>query len=132
MVSEIDEDFEPALRQEPDSGSVRSSLGDVQSGPRHNGPDFGDADDIPSSGGDASEGASIYATDDRESIDFVRPFESLGELPDDLSSAFESYKLAILRHKSEGWSQISEEDVLASLDALKELARAPSDENAPF
>ena len=34
----------------------------------------------------------------------------------------DAFKLAILRHKAEGWQQISRSDVLASLDALKELA----------
>ena len=36
------------------------------------------------------------------------------------------FKLAILRHKTDQWSEISRDDCLASLDALKELALAPS------
>ncbi len=56
----------------------------------------------------------------------VRPFERLGELPSDLSEAFEAYKLAILHHKLAGWAEISRDDVLASLDALKQLALAPA------
>ena len=58
----------------------------------------------------------------------VRPFEKLPELPDDLAEAFESFKLAILHHKLAGWQEISRDDVLASLDALKQLALAPTDE----
>ena len=71
------------------------------------------------------DGASIYAEgDERASVGFVRPFTQLTELPDDIADAFESFKLAILRHKAEDWQQVSREDVLASLDALKEMAMA--------
>lgn len=56
-----------------------------------------------------------------------RPFESLGELPDDLADAFEAMKLAILAHKLSNWEDVSRDDVLASLDALKALAVAPSE-----
>ena len=62
----------------------------------------------------------------------MRPFENLGELPDDLAEAFDAFKLSILHHKQESWEQISRDDVLASLDALKELALAPSADDSPF
>ena len=102
--------------------------------PLHEGPDFGEEDSTSAAGTDAAKaGASIYADEDaRETIEFVRPFENLGELPDDLAGAFDAFKLAILRHKQEGWEQISRDDVLASLDALKELALAPSADDSPF
>lgn len=57
----------------------------------------------------------------------VRPFASLAELPADLADAFESFKLAILRHKVSGWTEIGSDDVLNALDALKELTLAPSE-----
>ncbi len=57
----------------------------------------------------------------------ARPFANLPQLPDDLADAFESYKLAILHHKLTGWQAIKLADVLASLDALKQLAEAPSE-----
>lgn len=92
------------------------------------GPDFGDEPDVPPA--DSKDtGASIYA-DEPEAVPFVRPFENLAQMPDDLSEAFESFKLAILRHKTDGWQQISREDTLISLDALKELVLAPSADNA--
>lgn len=93
------------------------------------GPDFGDEDDVPKRSeahDDSDSGASIYADEQAEAVPFVRPFENLAELPTDLSDAFEAFKLAILRHKTDDWQQISRDDVLASLDALKELALAPS------
>ena len=74
-----------------------------------------------------ADGAAIFSDDPHgETVDFVRPFENLAELPDDVSEAFEAFKLAILRHKMDDWKKVSRDDVLASLDALKELAMAPS------
>ncbi len=57
----------------------------------------------------------------------VRPFENLPALPDDLREAFETFKLAILAHKLTQWQNISRDDVLAVLEALKQLALAPAD-----
>lgn len=56
-----------------------------------------------------------------------RPFADLAPLPPDLNEAFEALKLAILHHKLSGWQEISCPDVLAVLEALKELALAPAD-----
>jgi hypothetical protein len=53
------------------------------------------------------------------------PFAHLAELPEDLGEAFESFKLAIVRHRLAGWREAAQEDVLAALDALRELALAP-------
>jgi len=58
----------------------------------------------------------------------VRPFENLPALPEDLAEAFEAMKLAIVHHRLCGWQEISCRDVLAALDALKQLALAPGDE----
>jgi hypothetical protein len=56
----------------------------------------------------------------------LRPFEGLPPLPPDLNEAFESFKLAILNHKLCGWREISLGQVLAVLDALRQLAAAPA------
>ncbi len=56
-----------------------------------------------------------------------RPFANLPDLPDDIAEAFEQFKLVILAHKMTDWSDISRDDLLASLDALKELALIPGD-----
>ncbi len=126
VVSETDEDFEPSRTSDPTVNSYESS-GEVATGPAPEGPDFGDESEP--SGSEKGDGASIYADDPPgETVEFVRPFESLGELPADVVDAFEAYKLVILRHKGEGWESISREEMLSSLDALKELALAPSAE----
>jgi hypothetical protein len=56
----------------------------------------------------------------------IRPFAALPPLPPDLNEAFEAMKLAILGHKVAGWQEISRADVLAMLDALRQLALAPA------
>jgi hypothetical protein len=126
VVAEKDEDFEPALEQEPIVQQVSGELAEVHGPSAADGTDSGSSEEAATAA-ESDSSASIYA-DERpeETVQFVRPFENLGELPDDLAEAFESFKLAILRHKADDWRQISREDVLAALDALKELAIAPS------
>jgi len=46
------------------------------------------------------------------------------QLPDDLAEAFEAFKLAIIAHRREGWSETTPEEVVKCLDALRELALA--------
>ena len=120
VAAETDEDVAvPAADQAPER------LVEVL-GPLPEGPDFGDANE-PDSPRRGADGAAIFSDDSpKETVPFVRPFENLAELPEDLAEAFEAFKLAILRHKAEGWQHITCDDVLASLDALKELALAPS------
>ncbi len=55
-----------------------------------------------------------------------RPLANLPELPEDLSEAFEQFKLAILHHKMGEWRDISRDELLATLDALRALALAPN------
>lgn len=126
ISAELDEDFEPAINKEPG----QSTPGET--GPRHEGPDFGDEGNLSAAGEPGTNGSKIYAEGDGDTVEFVRPFENIGDLPDDLMEAFDSFKLAILNHKSEGWLQISRDDLLASLDALKELVKAPNADDGPF
>lgn len=53
------------------------------------------------------------------------PFARLPSLPPDVSDAFESFKLAILRHKLGHWRAVDLGDVLTVLDSLKEFAEQP-------
>ena len=57
----------------------------------------------------------------------VRPFEDLNALPADVAEAMERFKLAILAHKLAGWADISANQLIDCLDALKELTLAPSE-----
>lgn len=69
--------------------------------------------------GDAAEAAAPHR------VEPAAPFAQLPELPDDLQAAFDTFKLAILNHRREGWRRISCGDIVATLDALKALALAP-------
>jgi hypothetical protein len=126
IAAELDEDFETA-RSQPLTPAIAGEYSDI-SGPRHEGPDFGDEPDLHA-GRDPALGEAFTGAAD--AIPLVRPFEDLPELPDDLAEAFDAMKLAILRHKSDGWQAIAASDVLRTLDALKALVAAPSD-SAPF
>ena len=123
VVAETDEDVS-ALGSDRISGR----LAEVQGPPIPEGPDFGDESES-AAGSRGDGGASIDSEDPTgETVPTVRPFENLAKLPDDVTEAFEGFKLVVLRHKSQGWEDVSREDMLAVLDALKELALAPSTE----
>ena len=111
--NELDEDFETSNHVAPQAER------EVPDGPRYDDPDFGD-------GGDTTGGIETIVSDQVNAMPTVRPFEDLPKLPDDMIDAFEAMKLAILRHKSREWDEVSQEDVLVSLNALKDLALAPS------
>jgi len=121
VVAEVDEDVDSALGPESAAKRVPEQWTEVQGPPIPEGADFGDEDDA---GARARSGEAAEAAD--EPVPLVRPFENLAELPADLADAFEAFKLAILRHKAEGWREISLDDVTGALASLKELAWAPS------
>lgn len=124
VAAEIDEDVDTTATAD----SLRSSYDEVP-GPRHEGPDFGD-EDAPSH----ERNSESFGSDaDRQPVELIRPFENLPALPDDLADAFDGLKLAMLRHKTEGWESVGCQEVIAWLDAMKSLALAPaSQEAAPF
>lgn len=131
LNNELDEDFEPALNEQPLPAIISGTYAEVDGGPQSKEKSAADATSKSEAGkarqASNKSGAAIYADDDdKPTVQFVRPFENLADLPDDLADAFEAYKLAILRHKTDDWKQISREEVLGSLDALKELVVAPS------
>ena len=75
---------------------------------------------------DGRAGALDSAAFHAESPAAFRPFENLPPMPADLNEAFELFKLAIIGQKLAGWRDIAMDDVLAILDALKQLATAPA------
>lgn len=75
---------------------------------------------------DEADGATAVASDDSEKEANVRPFANLPKLPEDVSNAFEQFKMAILTHKMLDWQEVSSEDILTSLNALKAFTLAPS------
>lgn len=135
-TADLDEDANPLYDEIIDAKNrVDSSDGEVKNfnetfggdyGPGDTGPDFGDEskDNVPFKP-DGDDGKSMFAPP-KEAGETVRPFEDITDLPEDLLNAFDALKIAIISHKLSGWRDISCDDILAALNAMKQLALAPS------
>ena len=131
IASEWDEDAE--LRFDGGEGDLSplTAAVDVVRRPRGQKDD----EEFDASDGSSSEArtSAAYDSDGAEMSNgsaerrAVRPFAQLPSLPSDVSEAFEAYKLCVLRHKLAGFAEISRDDLLATLDALKELVLAPAE-----
>lgn len=134
VTSDLDEDFTPAARGDDVPGVIGERMTELASGPRHEGPDFGDdpvmsasdrgvavADADVDAGEVFDETSDGAAANSGPPAEVVRPFENLPRLPDDLADALEAFKLAILRHKTDGWRDVTCPDVIAYLEALKTM-----------
>ena len=126
QIIEVDLDEDVDTRLPAEGGGRTKEYGDEQgvaSGPVYETPDFGDEDELMSLGGAGGEGAAgISAVVDPDQVPkSVQPFAGLPELPDDLSDAVESFKLAILRHKTSKWENVSAETVEKYLQAFTVL-----------
>lgn len=107
--------------------NTRNNDRDYIEGPVHEGPDWGDDNE---SGKTKSKPSEVDENEDPEvapSPHAIRPFESFTDLPDDVMEIANAFKVAIIRHKADEWNEISQEDMIGLLDALKQLATiAPS------
>lgn len=99
--------------------------GAIGAGKTYDDPDFGEEDELMSLGGAdqdprPSSGPSGPSGDEGETAwePPVQPFAGLPDLPDDLADAVEQFKLAVLRHKTSGWSAVSADTVRRYLDAM--------------
>lgn len=132
-ANEVDEDF--VAEANADLSAVYPTEGEVRSG-EGDGPEMERSERSEDESSDAGDDETANATareEPRPPAPVVRPFADLPELPEDVGDAFESMKLAVLRHKSTGWKDIARDDMIAVLRALEELALAASgDEEAPF
>jgi hypothetical protein len=130
VAAELDEDFEPAENSPPETDAITPGYGEVADPGRPEAASSDEEDPSPDDG--AKEPAGQLDETPHTKTEPVRPFEDLAELPEDVAEAFEQMKLAILRHKAAGWAEISRDEALGMLDALKELALAPSADGSPF
>ncbi len=118
VATEIDEELSSlALAERGEAAAVPQDFSDYVPGPRDERPDFGDELDI--SGNGESERVTVVNENRSVGIPLFAAFDSL---PEDVSEAAEDFKLCIIRHKADGWRDISSEQMLALLDALKQLA----------
>lgn len=116
---EVDEDASDALSDCPPEGTAASANGAAVAN-----------DDVAfdaESDGDAELHDFSDAATANDEPTAVRPFENLPHLPADLRDAFDAFKLAIVHHRVAGWQEVGLEDVLATLDALRQFALAPGE-----
>ena len=86
--------------------------------------DFGDESADSAQRSTAPEDATDSHSESVAPEDRIAPFANLAELPPDVTDAFEKFKLAILNHKLAAWQHVSREDIVATLESLKQLALA--------
>ncbi len=98
---------------------------DYIEGPVHEGPDFGDEGDPSgksSAGKDGDEADADSSEDAPAKPHQIRPFESFKDLPEDVMEAANEFKVVIIKHKLAQWEEIEKDEMLALLEALKQLA----------
>jgi hypothetical protein len=119
-VAEESDLDERAGMEEPVSAEVDPQFKDRigTSGPRNEGPDFGDWDQEADGAVEAEEAIVDL---DSESAPAVSPFASIRGLPEDVLEAAESLKLCLIRHRASGWSQMEKQDFQRLLDAFQKL-----------
>lgn len=116
VASEMEEETQSLALSE----NTRNNDRDYIEGPVHEGPDWGD-DDQSAGTGSQAQPALVDEPEQPSTPHAIRPFESFCDLPDDVMEAASSFKVAIIRHKADQWSEISQDDMIGLLDALKQL-----------
>ena len=123
VAASEDEDFTPLAEVDSDT-DFQDGARSVAEGPRAEDPDFGEESEA------VGPAASAAAVDDDDDLPWdtdaatpqESPFAQLPSLPVDLAEALEQFKLAIIRHRADEWAEISQADVIKSLDALRAFA----------
>ena len=124
----VDQIVVTELDEENQSISAAVSDGEYAEGPRAEDPDFGDSDSAASKRGSKDSAGDEFVSAVNEATGpKIRPFESFDDLPEDIQSAANAFKIAIIKHKADQWNEISLEDLHGLLDALKSLAIAASE-----
>jgi hypothetical protein len=120
ISGELDEDFIP-LSQRGETADFDKEPADIASGPRAEDPDFGDEKEWSDSASPEVEnlGDQDDFGDASVATPFDNPFASLPTLPADIAEALEQFKLAIIRHRTQRWGQVAQEDVVQAILALK-------------
>lgn len=93
-------------------------------GPVYEGPDFGDQDFSESDGSASNLSGSDARRDSsgNEGQNSEPLFESFKNLPEDVLEGVNAFKLLIIRHRTEEWQEISQQDMISLLEALKKMA----------
>lgn len=130
ISTELDEDFLPPGDEPPALRGPLAELHPVEPPAESAGPTRNAVLDPATC--EESDGISTQEETAPWEADAVRvpaksaPFAGLPQLPDDLAEAIELFKLAIVRHRQDGWQIVAPADVLAHLGALEALVTASS------
>ncbi|MBA61736.1 MAG: hypothetical protein CMJ76_05155 [Planctomycetaceae bacterium] len=138
IYAELDEDFvalspdEAPIKNDytPGNDTIRGEYDEASSGPDYaSGSDFGDTDPYGMHATNRLEPAAreFDGTALEVAGDSIRPFENLEELPSDLQSTLDEFKIAILRHKSTGWQEVDAAQVSGHLYALIQMVELPGE-----
>ncbi|MGL6226434.1 MAG: hypothetical protein ACRC10_07400 [Thermoguttaceae bacterium] len=124
IYSEWDEDINPRNDSNAVLEGRMSSVAPVK-GQR------GDDDDIPFDVDPTTKKGKKSKNSIEESNvstgELLKQFQSVQELPDDLSSSFEQLKVAILNHKLTGWKSVQPQRILTFLNTMRELVVSKED-----
>lgn len=127
ISGELDEDYTP-MSQRGETAEDNDDEGIVASGPKNEGPDFGEDSEWDNT---KSPEVDNLADDDDDyappvKLDYDNPFASLATLPVDIAEALEQFKLAIIRHRAMKWGEVRQDDVIQAILALKTFAERTS------
>ena len=122
LSSSDDEDYTP-LSEVDESTGTEDGPRTVAEGPRYDEPDFGEEFDGGAPVSDSSSDEDELPWEDPNSgIATTSPFAQLPSLPVDIAEALEQFKLAIIRHRANGWAEVPQADVIKAIDALQAFA----------
>ena len=126
VTAEVDGDFSP-LSESEDATETDRELQDRigTTGPLNEGPDFGEGEsNVEEKHDDQENDEDLESLSDEGLEDRTSPFALLPQLPVDIAEALEQFKIAIVRHRSTQWQDVSPETVQQVLDALGSFARS--------
>jgi len=119
VTSEIEEENQSLTAEDAATRKDR----DFSSSPRDEGPDFGDE----SRGERRSSDPDTIEMGDIPKLTTQALFDRFKDLPEDVAENVEAFQLSIIRHRAEGWAQITQEQMTDVLGALRQLAASNAD-----
>lgn len=124
VAADLDEDFEPANDSRPEKGE----FDEASAGARYEEPDFGgDSDDSQAQESSEAIGSDFEDVSGTVLAEAKPAFEQIGKLPEDLAEALESFQIAIIHHRTLGWTDVTQAQVIAAIDGLKHMVRSDAE-----
>jgi len=128
VTAEADEGYPASLESPPKAGADESDddADDYRGtdGPLKEKPDFGDEGPGTYERAEQTDDSAIEMSAPNSPAALLSPFSDLPTLPVDLAECLEQFKIAIIRHRSSGWQDLTPTEVCKVLDALRGFALA--------